>query len=190
MSVTTTTQLSFAAYRDRVAAHSDDRYELVNGELKPVNPPKTQHFFIAKFLERAIETEIERAGLPWVCLQGAGVRTGLTKARLPDVMAIERSAALDLWQESAIFEVAPRLVVEIVSPSSAIDDYRYKRSEYGAIEIPEYWIVDPLAGRVVVLRLVDGLYEEAVFAGGDRVVSALLPGFEVSADAILAAGAA
>jgi Uma2 family endonuclease len=187
MEVTTVSGLSFAAYRDLVAG-SDDRYELINGELKRVNPPKTQHFFIAKFLERAIEAEIERAGLLWVCFQGAGVRTGLTKARLPDVMAIERAAALDLWQESAIFEVTPCLVIEIVSPSSEVDDYRYKRSEYGAIEVPEYWIVDPLAGRVVVLVLVDGFYEESVFTGDDRLVSGLLPGFAATAAMILSAG--
>lgn len=187
MQIVTDTQLSFTAYCDLVAG-VDDRYELVNGALKRVNPPKTQHFFIAKFLERAIELEIDRAGLPWVCLQGAGVRTSLTKVRLPDIMVIERAAALDLWQESAIFEVSPCLVVEIVSPSSEVDDYRYKRSEYGAIEVPEYWIVDPLASRVVVLQLIDGLYEGNEFMGEDPVVSGLLPGFAATAAMILSAG--
>jgi Uma2 family endonuclease len=73
-------------------------------------------------------------------------------------------------------------------PGSAVDDYRYKRSEYGAIEVPEYWIVDPLAGRFGVLDFVDGFYEEAVFVGGDRLVSGLLPGFAATAGEILAAG--
>jgi Uma2 family endonuclease len=69
-----------------------------------------------------------------------------------------------------------------------VDDYRYKRSEYGAIEVPEYWIVDPLASRVVVLQLIDGLYEGNEFMGEDPVVSGLLPGFAATAAMILSAG--
>ncbi|QZZ23493.1 Uma2 family endonuclease [Leptothermofonsia sichuanensis E412] len=28
-------------------------------------------------------------------------------------------------------------------------DYRYKRSEYAALEVPEYWIVDPLDAKII-----------------------------------------
>jgi Uma2 family endonuclease len=49
----------------------------------------------------------------------------------------------------------PRLVVEVVSPGKTnIDrDYRYKRSQYQARGIAEYWIVDPITQRVTVLTL-------------------------------------
>jgi Uma2 family endonuclease len=39
----------------------------------------------------------------------------------------------------------PLLVVEVVSPNQEKRDYRYKRTEYAARGIAEYWIVDPLA---------------------------------------------
>lgn len=66
----------------------------------------------------------------------------------------------------------PQLVVEIVSPGKEASDrdYRYKRSKYGAKGIPEYWIVDPIREQVMVLTLVDGFYEEAVYQRGDRVL--------------------
>jgi Uma2 family endonuclease len=70
----------------------------------------------------------------------------------------------------------PRLVVEVVSPGKTnIDrDYRYKRSQYQARGITEYWIVDPITQRVTVLALVEGLYEKAVFEGDAVIDSPLL----------------
>lgn len=62
-------------------------------------------------------------------------------------------------------------MVEIVSPSSVSQDYRYKRSEYAALEIPEYWIVDPLENKVSVLVLEDGFYEVVEFKGTQPIVS-------------------
>jgi len=50
----------------------------------------------------------------------------------------------------------PLLVVEIVSPSQENRDYRYKRSEYAARGIAEYWIVDPIAQKVTILEWVEG----------------------------------
>lgn len=59
----------------------------------------------------------------------------------------------------------PLLVVEVVSPGQENRDYRYKRSEYAARGIAEYWIVDPMQQRVMVLEWVEGLYEEKVYEG-------------------------
>ncbi|MEG4633573.1 Uma2 family endonuclease [Microcoleus sp. AR_TQ3_B6] len=70
----------------------------------------------------------------------------------------------------------PALVVEVVSPGKVNEDrdYRYKRSEYAARGIPEYWIVDPGQAKVTVLMWVDGLYEEAVFQGSNSIVTVLM----------------
>jgi len=84
----------------------------------------------------------------------------------------------------------PVLVIEIVSPGTKNEerDYRYKRSEYAARGIVEYWIIDPLQAQITVLTLVTGLYEEAVFRGGDpggngeadRLISPILPSLELT----------
>ena len=85
---------------------------------------------------------------------------------------------------------SPALVVEVVSPGKVNEDrdYRYKRSEYAARGIPEDWIADPSQGRVTVLTLVDGLYEEAMFQGRDRLVSATFPNLKLTAAQVLGAG--
>jgi Uma2 family endonuclease len=57
----------------------------------------------------------------------------------------------------------PPVVMEIVSPGEVQRNRNYvaKRSQYEAIGIPEYWIVDPQAGAIVILALRDGQYSEA-----------------------------
>ena len=82
----------------------------------------------------------------------------------------------------------PALVIEVVSPKQENRDYRHKRTEYAARHIPEYWIVDPIAAKVTVLEWVDGLYEERLYQGSDRLVSPLLPNLELTAAQILNAG--
>ena len=64
-------------------------------------------------------------------------------------------------------------------------DYRHKRSEYAARKIPEYWIVDPEQKQVTLLTLVEGLYEEAVFTGSDRLLSLTFPTMQLTAEQVL-----
>lgn len=135
---------------------TDNRYELVDGKLEVINPPTVRHFLITKYLEKVFDQEITRKILPWVCFKEAGVRTGWRKSRLTDLFIVPQEAALELIDQSAIFQTPPLLVVEIVSPDSVTRDYRYKRSEYAAVEIAEYWIVDPKENKVTVLILEEG----------------------------------
>ena len=59
--------------------------------------------------------------------------------------------------------------------------YRYKRSEYAARGIQEYWIVDPELSRVTVLSLIDGLYEETIFEEEQKISSNVIPQFSLIA---------
>ncbi|PPT10624.1 hypothetical protein CKA32_000976 [Geitlerinema sp. FC II] len=179
-------QFSFEEYCS--LGDSDSRYELVNGALELMNPPRVGHFFIAKFLEQWLEAEIQRLQRPWTCFQGAGVRTGVSKSRIPDVVVVAIDTAMELWEKSAIFETPPLLAVEIVSPSSVADDYRAKRSEYGSIEIPEYWIIDPQEEKVTVLLLDRGFYEETVYKGDTAISSVLFPELNLTPSQILTVG--
>ncbi len=84
----------------------------------------------------------------------------------------------------AVLEEAPILAIEIVSPNARITDYRYKRSEYAAKGIPEYWIVDASKNRITILTLVDGFYEEAIFEGNDRIISGTFPDLDLTAEQV------
>lgn len=86
------------------------------------------------------------------------------KSRLPDLVVITKQQEEDLLYISAVLQTPPLLAVEIVFKDNPARDYRHKRSEYAMREIPEYWIVDPIQFKVIVLTLVEGFLEEQVFA--------------------------
>jgi Uma2 family endonuclease len=90
--------------------------------------------------------------------------------------------------ESAVCQSPPLLVVEVVSPESVKRDYRYKRSEYAALEISEYWIVDPIESKVTVLLWEEGLYEDTEFTGNQKIVSPTFPELDLTVKQVLAAG--
>lgn len=164
---------------------TDNHYELVDGALVLMTPPRIEHYLIADFIDGTLKTEIQRLDLPWLTLQEAGVRTGFSKSRLADLCVVTREQAQELLGQSAVFQTPPRLVIEVVSPESVTRDYRYKRSEYAAIEVPEYWIVDPLAAKVTVLQWEEGLYEEMVFTGEQKIASPTLPDIQLTVVQIL-----
>ncbi len=167
---------------------SDRRYELVDGRLELMNPPTIRHLLISDMIRDIFKAEISRMNLPWLCFKETGVRTGWRKSRLTDVCVVLQEQAIELLDKSAVFQTPPLLVVEVVSPESVQRDYRYKRSEYAAAEIPEYWIVDPILNQVSVLRLDEGLYEETVFTGNQKIVSQIFPELTLTVEQILAAG--
>ncbi|GAB4293946.1 MAG: Uma2 family endonuclease [Oscillatoriaceae cyanobacterium] len=165
---------------------TDNRYELVDGRLEIVNPPTIGHMLISDFILDILKAEIARLSLPWLCFQKAGVRTGFRKSRLTDVCVVSREQARELVDKSAVFETPPVLVVEVVSPESVNRDYRYKRSEYAAVGIPEYWIIDPILNKVSVLRLDEGFYEEEVFTETQTIVSPTFTELNLTVARILA----
>lgn len=184
---TVTQQLTFEDYLTYDDG-TDNRYELVDGQLALMTPPRIEHFLIADFIDGALKAEIQRLGQPWLALREAGVRTGFSKSRLTDLCVVTREQARELLGQAAVFQNAPQLIVEVVSPESITRDYRYKRSEYAAIAVPEYWLVDPLTAKVTLLRWEEGFYEETVLMGDDAIASPTFPDLKLTVAAILAAG--
>ena len=188
MTQTTTERLysfeEYLAYDDG----TDNRYELVDGKLERMNPPTFRHLLISKFIELAFDAEINRLSLPWLCFREAGVRTGWRKSRLPDIYVVTAEQVMEFLDESAVCQSAPILVVEVVSLDSVKRDYRHKRSEYAALEIPEYWIVDPIKSKITILLLEEGLYEEKEFSTTQRIVSATFPEIAFTVEQVLGAG--
>ena len=167
---------------------SENRYELVDGKLEVMNPPTFRHLLISDFIRDALKAEIARLNLPWLCFKEAGIRTGWRKSRLADVYVVTSEQVMDLLDESAICQTPPLLAVEVVSRDSIKRDYRYKRSEYAALGVPEYWIIDPIENKITVLLLNEGLYEETVFTENQILVSQQFPELTLTVEQILASG--
>jgi Uma2 family endonuclease len=168
---------------------TDKRCELVNGELIEMPSESDLNNQIAIFLLLAfaqfIPGRLLRRGTEIVVIGSHAT------SRIPDLMVLteESAAALAGTIRSIILPdmPPPALAVEVVSPGKESEDrdYRYKRSEYAVRGIAEYWIVDSIHAQIVVLVLVNGLYEETIFRGSDRVISPTFPALELTAKQIL-----
>lgn len=186
MTVTTSRMnlADFLAYEDGL----DQRYELENGEmiLMPAESDINQR--IATFLLLLFAN----MGAPSYCLRiGLEVAVNSTRVgvRLPDLSVLSEEGAKELAGATrsmvSMDMPAPLLLVEVVSKGQEKRDYRYKRSEYAARGVAEYWIVDPLAARVTILELVDGFYEEKEFKDADRLISTVFPELDLTASQTL-----
>jgi Uma2 family endonuclease len=111
--------------------------------------------------------------------------------RKPDVMVM-RPEHLEIAKQAILLEMAPPLwVAEVVSPGGEASsnyqrDYVWKRQQYEALGILEFWIVDPHREKVTVLTLMEGAYQEKVYAGRDVVKSTVFQTFEIDAASLLA----
>lgn len=191
----TTKKLTFEeylAYDDG----TDTRYELVDGELVPMSLGTGKHGSIIHFLERRLETAIEQLGEPWIVLPAGliGIRsprgTRWDTARVPDITVLPIEQWEGMEDKEAVInlhEPPPLLVVEVVSESTKSADYRAKYSEYSVLDIPEYWIVDPLLNRITICGLNEGLYDTQVFTGNAIIQSPTLKQWDLNATQVLSA---
>jgi len=77
------------------------------------------------------------------------------------------------------------LVIEIISPSSAIYDRNTKADTYAALGVKELWLVDESAG-IIELRTLEGnrYTPSLVFERDDDFKSVVLPGFETKVSSV------
>jgi Uma2 family endonuclease len=188
-----TKRLTFEEYL-KYNDETDTRYELVDEELIEVSLGTGKHGNITEFLNEQFKDEIKKQNLTLTSKQMVvGVRSPRggrwNTCRIPDVTVLpieqweamsEREAVIDLN------EPPPLLVVEVVSDSTKSADYRSKYTEYSVLEIPEYWIVDPVEGKVTICQLNDGRYDEIVLTGDMAIASSIFPNLKLTAAQMLA----
>ncbi|MEM9162101.1 MAG: Uma2 family endonuclease [Cyanobacteria bacterium P01_F01_bin.4] len=179
-------QYSCEEYVEKYYTALETRYELANGCLQYLPSLSFKELLLAQFLKKELEQLIEVSEKPWQCLCEAGLRTGWRQVRLPHGYVIKSNQMEDMVDDTTICQTPPLLVIEIVTPESGLMPYRHKRSEYAALGVSEYWIVDAVHEQVVVLVLEDGLYSEAVYTEDKMIASPLFPKLNLDSETLLA----
>ncbi len=180
------TKLSLADFLS-LETDSNALCEFVDGEIVEMPPESEENVVIGGYLVaqffKVLPFEQVRQGKTELIVAG--------RVRIPDFMVLSEAlvTALDGSSRSTITEdmPAPLLVVEVVSPGKTNEDrdYRYKRSEYAARGVAEYWIVDPAGAKVTVLTLVDGLYEVQELQGEAVLQSPQFPDLRLTVIKVL-----
>lgn len=156
--------------------------ELVEGVLVPISPTLGEHGILEALITASLHDFNKKRRTGWLL----GGEVGIYTQRNPDTLRAVDVAFVSKNRQptrpKSFLEVAPELVVEIVSPSDRWSDLRQKMREYFGAGVEHVWVVDPEAGEVLVFRspteltqlgLADTLRGEGVLAGFELPVADL-----------------
>ncbi len=156
------------------------RRELVWGMVREPAAPRYGHQSVVTRTLVILDEHVRARRLGLVCVAPRDVvldRRGLVVQ--PDVVFISNERA-DIVRHYV--SGAPDLVIEVESRGTRVRDRTTKMRWYRKYGVREYWLVDPVAHRVVVVTFRDGGRPvRRRFAGERPVTSSVLPAFAVPA---------
>lgn len=158
--------------------------ELSGGKLVILPMPTLCHQRTLRRFYGTASAWLERTGLGECLFALHPVRLWPGKYREPDAMVWLGEHRNRMGERES---GPPDLALEVVSPSTEPHDTDTKLTEYALAAIPESWIVNPRTHRVSVYTLEGRSYRVlGHFGPGELARSAILPGFEVAVDDLLA----
>ncbi|MBD2028186.1 Uma2 family endonuclease [Leptolyngbya sp. FACHB-711] len=188
----TYTPSKILSFEDFLSQYGDDpRYELIDGELRDMEPTGPHESTSGKLAGRLF-AEILRLNLRWTIPKNCLIRPPGTEATAlrPDVIVLDEAelAQEPLWEKQPVLTSgkAIRLVAEVVSTNWQ-DDYARKVEDYAMLGIPEYWIVDfrglggiafigkPKQPTFTICQLASGEYAQQKYRMGEAIASPLFP---------------
>ncbi len=159
------------------------RAELLEGKLRLMAPTGYEHGRNELTVGKIIDAFVEKQGLGHVFVGEVGIYTRRSPdtVRGADVLYISKERFAKV-QSKSYLDVAPELIVEIISPSDRWADTMKKLEEYFNIGVEAVWIVDPKHRTVRVYRSPTSVER---FAEGDALTCKdVLPGFQCSIAAL------
>jgi Uma2 family endonuclease len=124
--------------------------ELIDGRVVPMSPTGAEHGTVEGNIAFLLKTFVQPRSLGWVLTGEVGIYTRRSpdRVRAADVVFVSHERCSGL--PAGFLEVAPELVVEVVSPGDRWQDMRQKIAEYFAIGVGAVWVVDPGLRTVLV----------------------------------------
>jgi Uma2 family endonuclease len=152
--------------------------ELIDGRIVPIAPTGDEHGDVESELGMRLRLygKQSKQGRALVGEVGIYIRRNPDTVRAADIIFIstERDARP---RSKGYFEVAPELVVEILSPDNRPGLLREKLIDYFFAGVVLVWVVDPALRRVYAYRSLSAVQE--LKEGQVLADEKLLPGFSV-----------
>ena len=127
--------------------------ELIDGVIVSMGPTGGKHGYLESRLAVRLGGFVEDAGIGLCMIGEIGIyiRHDPDRIRAVDI-AFWSSAKLPDGPPPGFIEVAPDLVVEILSPTDRWPEMNEKIADYFSVGVGELWIVDPTEETVFVYR--------------------------------------
>ncbi len=150
------------------------RYEIIQGVLMMSPAPEIAHQAVIMRLSRYLDEQIFSTERGWVFLAPTDVVLSSQKVVQPDILVLLHKHQDRL--KKRYIEGAPDLIVEVISPGSAIYDRLVKHSLYVESGVPEYWLVN-LQDQSIEVFVLEGkhFHSPGLFRNEQQVKSLLIP---------------
>ncbi|MBV8073775.1 MAG: Uma2 family endonuclease [Acidobacteriaceae bacterium] len=147
------------------------RDELIYGRIAMSPPPKPLHQQIAQNIDRLLNALSETT--PYIARQATSIKfPALNSMPAPDVFIVRRDDWLKACRDDVYLDVAPILVVEVISPANRKSRVEQKIGIYRSSGVQEVWIVHPKKRTVRVCTESD----EKLYTADDSIALTALTG--------------
>jgi Uma2 family endonuclease len=165
-------------YEDYLRLPEVRQYEILDGELYMVPAPVPYHQRVSRRLLVPLTLFVEDHQLGVVLDAPIDVVLSATDIVQPDILFVGRER-LDIIGETHL-TAAPDLVVEILSPATALRDRTTKAKLYARHGVRELWLADVEARTIEILTNAGAGFERrSLFSAVETLTSPLLPGLEI-----------
>jgi Uma2 family endonuclease len=156
-------------------------FQLINYDLIMSPSPNPFHQSIAVRLGQIALNFLDNKNLNDYLGSDVDVKFDDGNVFRPDIVYISESRKKEIVTDRIIG--TPDMVIEILSPSNAYYDLRYKKDMYEKFGVKEYIIIDPLAETAELYVLINGVYTLHQKAQKtESLNSVLLPGLSFGLD--------
>lgn len=150
-------------------------YELQAGKIIFMPAPSILHQTISMNLSLLLGGFIKKNQAGILLASPVDVVFSLHDVIQPDLIFIKKEKA---HVSGSRVEVAPDLVIEILSPSNSPKEMSYKKHLYESSGVAEYWIVHPDEQNIVQYLSVEGEFLiKNVIRAEEEIQSSVIPGF-------------
>ena len=166
-------------------------HEIIDGEFIPFPTPRLVHQRMSANIVVALDSHVQAKDLGVVLFAPVDIilQRHPLRTRQPDVLFIHKDklsgTGFDAIEELQILEIAPDLVIEVLSTSDTERVLSGKLSDYQQIGVKECWLVSREARSVEVLQLTKEQSQSLGHFGlGETCRSQVLPDFQLTVNAI------
>jgi Uma2 family endonuclease len=117
------------------------KMEFINGKVVMHSPVKIEHEFASNSLNILLSTFVRKRKLGYVGHEKMLIV--LTRNDYEPDVCFWRKDISETFERGQMKFPAPNFIAEVLSPSTARDDYGVKFEDYAAHGVGEYWIIDP-----------------------------------------------
>jgi len=157
------------------------KLELIAGVLYMTPPPTQLHNKSVSRLNRLLADYLTMSGdQGTLYVPRAGIIKGPNSWLEPDLFYVADEANAGRDPNYPDYLTTADLVIEVISPGSAIYDRNTKADTYAALGVKELWLIDEASGIIEVRVLKGNSYAPSiVLESDDHLRSTVLSGFEV-----------